>query len=332
MPKKTHGEGTVFRRRDGRWQAALQVHGARRTVYGKSEREVRDKLRDLQRRAAGDGALPTPGRRTVADLVGAWLAGAPDLKPTTAAQYRWFFDKYARPALGDVRLEKVTPDHLQRLYASLTPAVGQRVHVILHRAFDVAVLWRWLASNPADRVLRPVPKPKSRVLWTRAELQTFLDGTANHWLHPLWLLLLGTVLLPPAVIDALQRQKAQQDAWREAAGARWRDSDFVFTSARRGAPLRHDVVQAALKRECARLGLPAVTPHGLRHLHASLLLNEGLPVTAVSARLGHANPAITLKVYAHALAGQDAQAAISIGRALAVNSPVPADVPEGTGT
>ena len=124
MPKKTHGEGTVFRRRDGRWQAALQVNGARRTVYGKSEREVRDKLRDLQRRAAGDGALPTPGRRTVADLVGAWLAGAPDLKPTTVAQYRWFFDKYARPALGDARLEKVTPDHLQRLYASLTPAVG----------------------------------------------------------------------------------------------------------------------------------------------------------------------------------------------------------------
>lgn len=55
-------------------------------------------------------------------------------------------------------------------------------------------------------------------------------------------------------------------------------------------------------------------------------------MTAVSARLGHANPQVTMSIYAHALAGQDAQAAQAIGRALAVNAPVPADVPEGTGT
>ena len=90
----------------------------------------------------------------------------------------------------------------------------------------------------------------------------------------------------------------------------------MFTGTQ-GNPLWPSTVQHALKRECARLGLLAVTPHGLRHLHASLLLHEGVPVTAVSARLGHANPAITLKVYAHALAGQDAQAAMAIGRALA---------------
>ena len=370
MPKKADGEGTVFQRRDGRWQAALMVNGTRRTVYGKSEREVRDKLRELRRQADADGALPTPGKRTVADLVDAWLTSAPDLKPTTAAQYRWFFETYARAPLGDVRLEKVTPDQLQRLYAGLTPAVGQRVHTILHRAFDVAVLWRWLASNPADRVLRPVPKRKSRVLWTHDELQTFLEGTAGHWLHPLFLLLAATglrlgealaltwndvglgvavtvtgtlhrldgqvvvntpktpaavrtVLLPPVAIDGLQRQKAQQDAWRARAGARWQDSAFVFTSARRGASLRHDVVEAALRRECARLGLPAVTPHGLRHLHASLLIADGVPVTAVSARLGHANPAVTLKIYAHALPGQDAQAAMAIGRVLEVRERAP---------
>jgi integrase len=136
-----------------------------------------------------------------------------------------------------------------------------------------------------------------------------------------------TIVLPAVASDALKRQKAQQDAWRETTG--WQqDSGFVFTG-ETGQPLHHSTVQHALKRECARLGLSPITPHGLRHLHASLLLHEGVPVPAVSARLGHANPNVTMQIYAHALAGQDAQAALAIGRALA---PASAPATEGTGT
>lgn len=364
MSKKSHGEGTIVQRRDGRWQASLRVNGTRPTVYGKSEREVRAKLRALQRQADTAG-VPAAGRRTVGDLLDAWLSSASNLKPSTVARYRDFYDTYARAPLGEVRVDKVTPDALQRLYANLTPSVADRVHRLLHRAFAVAVLWGWLPSNPADRVLKPAYKASRPALWTRAELGTFLEGTDGHWLQPLWVLLLGTgcrlgealglawadvglgvavnvtgtlhrldgapvvgepktpsavrtVMVPPEVTDALQRQKTQQDAWREADG--WQDTGFVFTG-RTGQPLRHSTVQHALKRQCERLGLPPVTPHGLRHLHASLLLAAGLPVPAVSARLGHANPAITMKVYAHALAGQDAQAAQAIGRALAVGAP-----------
>ena len=125
-----------------------------------------------------------------------------------------------------------------------------------------------------------------------------------------------TVMLPPTVTDALQRQKAQQGAWQEAAGERWQGERFVFTG-ETGKPLFASTVQHAMKRECERLSLPPVTPHGLRHLHASLLLGEGVPVTAVSARLGHANPNVTMQIYAHALSGQDGQAAQAIGRVLA---------------
>ena len=41
--------------------------------------------------------------------------------------------------------------------------------------------------------------------------------------------------------------------------------------------------------------------HGLRHTHATLLLTRGVPVHIVSARLGHADPVITMTVYAHCL-------------------------------
>ena len=360
MARRNNGEGTVVQRKDGRgWQASIRLNGTRRTVYGKTEREARKKLRELQRQIDTTGALPNPGTRTVADLVEEWLDSAP-LKPTTIAQYRLFFDAYARPALGNTRLANVTPGNLQRLYAGLTPSVGARVHGVLHRAFAVAVLWRWLPSNPADRVLKPAYKPSRKTLWSRAELDAFLTGTADHWLNPLFVLLVSTglrlgealalrwenaglgvavtvtgtlhrldgqpvvttpktasaertVMLPPVAIAALTRQKAQQDAWRETGD--WKDTGFVFTG-ETGQVLWPSTVQHALKRECVRLGLPAVTPHGLRHLHASLLLDEGIPVPAVSARLGHANPQVTLQIYAHALPGGDAQAAQAIAGAL----------------
>lgn len=51
--------------------------------------------------------------------------------------------------------------------------------------------------------------------------------------------------------------------------------------------------------------------HGLRHTHATILLSAGVPVHIVSARLGHANPTITMNVYAHCLPRAQ-QAAVAV--------------------
>src|SRR5215469_5113264 len=47
--------------------------------------------------------------------------------------------------------------------------------------------------------------------------------------------------------------------------------------------------------------LPHARLHDLRHLHATTLLLAGVPVHLVAARLGHADPAVTLRVYSHVL-------------------------------
>lgn len=54
--------------------------------------------------------------------------------------------------------------------------------------------------------------------------------------------------------------------------------------------------------------------HDLRHSHASILLSAGESLKAVSQRLGHADPAMTLRVYAHCMPADDARLAGSIGR------------------
>jgi integrase len=56
--------------------------------------------------------------------------------------------------------------------------------------------------------------------------------------------------------------------------------------------------------------------HDLRHTVASVLLSQGQSVRAVSQRLGHSNPALTLRMYAHCMPSDDAQLAAGLNRLL----------------
>ena len=65
----------------------------------------------------------------------------------------------------------------------------------------------------------------------------------------------------------------------------------------------------AIASEVAAAKLPRVTFHVLRQIHITHLLRSGVPVHVVSARAGHANPTVTLKIYGHLLPGQQEGAA-----------------------
>lgn len=129
------------------------------------------------------------------------------------------------------------------------------------------------------------------------------------------------ITLPPEAIEALERRAEKVGAHCagkvSAQDGPNPDKRMVFAGERDGGVLGHSTVGHAMRRECRRLGLPPVTPHGLRHLHASLLLASGVPIPAASQRLGHATSAITMRVYAHALGEDDSRATAAIERALA---------------
>jgi len=72
----------------------------------------------------------------------------------------------------------------------------------------------------------------------------------------------------------------------------------------------------AFSREVAAAKIPHVTFHGLRHTHITHLLRSNVPVHVVSARAGHANPTVTLNIYAHLLPGQQEGAAAVMDAAL----------------
>ncbi|WP_427383985.1 tyrosine-type recombinase/integrase [Janibacter sp. G56] len=127
-----------------------------------------------------------------------------------------------------------------------------------------------------------------------------------------------TVSIDAGTVAVLTEHRSRQETERDLAGALWAGGDHVFRR-ELGEPLFPDTptaLMAKLQRQhntaaakAGRPGLPVIRLHDLRHLHATMLLKAGVPVHVVAARLGHADPAITLRVYAHVLDDQASGAA-----------------------
>ncbi len=81
-------------------------------------------------------------------------------------------------------------------------------------------------------------------------------------------------------------------------------------------PWRLDVTTHAFQRLAAEAKVPVIPFHYLRHCCASWLLGAGLDVVAVSERLGHWSPVLTLSTYAHAIRGRQRELARAIASAL----------------
>jgi integrase len=131
-----------------------------------------------------------------------------------------------------------------------------------------------------------------------------------------------TIDLDEPVLVVLRAWRRKQAEERLLLGPDYKESDLVFTRAD-GAPLHPDYFRQAFERFVKKTALPKIRFHDLRHTHASLLLQAGVPVKVVSERLGHANAAFTITVYQHVLPGMQADAARAFSRLLEAGEPSP---------
>lgn len=116
------------------------------------------------------------------------------------------------------------------------------------------------------------------------------------------------IALDPVTITALRHHQQRQNQERTGWGIAWTDSGLVFTH-ETGELLHPGRVTRQFRRLVDRLGLPPLSPHGLRHSHATAGLQAGVDLRVVSARLGHASTAITSDLYQHVLPPMDRDAA-----------------------
>jgi integrase len=105
----------------------------------------------------------------------------------------------------------------------------------------------------------------------------------------------------------LKRQKTEE---RIKAEELWEGGQFIFVfSSWNGKPLHPSSVKTWRKRFTARKELPYIRFHDLRHTSGTLLLNQGVHMKTISARLGHSNILTTMNIYGHALESADREAA-----------------------
>lgn len=141
------------------------------------------------------------------------------------------------------------------------------------------------------------------------------------------------VALDPRTVAVLRAHWARCCDRAAACGTDIEVGAYVFSrSADSSTPWPPNDVTHAFIRLRNRLGLKNVRLHDLRHFAATRLLGAGIPVRTVSGRLGHANAATTLGVYAHFLEESDREAANAIGEILWSSAAAPGsaeDSPQG---
>jgi len=157
-------------------------------------------------------------------------------------------------------------------------------------------------KNPVLRVREAIEETKAHGLRIKA------PKTKNS---------IRDVTLPDIVVDALRDLKRAQLEQRIALGLGKLPDDALIFPRLNGAAQSPRAFSKAWADAADSIGFPQITFHAFRHTHASHLIDAGIDVVKISRRLGHASPAITLKIYAHLFHARDDKSADAINAAVA---------------
>lgn len=308
---------------------------------------------------------------SVGDLLDRWLDDIePHRSKYTMKSHRRCVEKDIKPAIGSLRLDRLTARHLDAFYRSLldrglSPATVRRHHSIISAALGRAVKWDMIGSNPAEKASPPgltrttaeAPSVEDvQRLVTAAEAEDAVLATAIalaattgarrgelcalRWSNVDWehrriridqsLTVIKReeslgptkthqrrdVAIDEGLVQLLEGRREAQRAAAAACGVEPAADAFILSRSVDGRdPCLPDGLTSAYERLARKLGVGGHL-HQLRHFAATIAIASGADVRTVSGRLGHADPSVTLKVYAHAVEARDRDLAGVLGAAV----------------
>lgn len=331
---KTRHRG-VYTRGEGRqkryivWYADSNGKGHTETLpLGSSEKDALARQAELRgKKARGERVVPTSLR--LEEWLDLWLEEQkPRLRASTVVTYecavRRLKDRLGRRRLRDVDVDVVARmvAEMQRSYKAWTI---RGTLVVLSRAMQTAVRRGYVGSNPVaqlDKSERPKGDQKRMRILGSEEIFRLLPAVpAFHRALITTLVFTGmrigeALALEWADVDfdaglihvrAGKTENAARSIVLMPSLARvlrahmvssGRREGLVFGTARGTKQDRENVLKRGLQKGLKNAGLERLTLHELRHTFASILIGQGFDVTFVADQLGHADPAITLRVYA----------------------------------
>ncbi|MBO3752175.1 site-specific integrase [Streptosporangiaceae bacterium NEAU-GS5] len=199
--RNASGEGTIYKRRDGRWEGAIYLTTTagiktRRRVYGRTRAEVYTKLTQEKARAE-QGLLVSDQNWSLGAYLDHWLENVVrrTKRPSTCALYESVIRLYLKPGLGRRQLSRLSVPMVQaylngRLEAGDSVHMVYKIRTVLSAALTSAVREELLIRNVARLVVLPPWPHKEQQSWSAEEVRTFLRAAESHPLYPAFLLLL----------------------------------------------------------------------------------------------------------------------------------------------
>lgn len=198
MANRGHGEGSIYKRKDGRWAGSISLEGGKRkTFYGKTRKEVQEQLK-VALREQQQGLLLAGPQQTVEQFLTQWLEGRKGaIRIRTYERYEELVRLHIIPCLGHHPLQKLTPQHIQafytkKLHEGLSPTTVNVIHSLLHKALDDAVRLVAVARNASDAASAPSRAHYEIQPFSMEQAQQFLAAAKGHSLEALFVLAITT--------------------------------------------------------------------------------------------------------------------------------------------
>ncbi len=190
--RRGRGEGNILQRADGRWMARIDLgfidgRRIRKQFYATTRKLVAKKLNDAIGRHERGAVVATNEHLTVSTFLDQWLSTA-SVRPKTKRQYAQVVRLYLKPAIGPVRLARLTPDHVRALVLGLekrglSVRTATLARDILRIALAQAVRDELIARNVATLVRRPKGTRREAPTLSRDEARALLEALSGHRLE-----------------------------------------------------------------------------------------------------------------------------------------------------
>ena len=222
MERNPNGASSIYRGTDGYWHGRVTIgvkddgRTDRRHVMGKTQAVVITKVRELERQR-DEGTIRRAGSSwTVSSWLTHWVENiaAPFVRENTIAGYRVAVNVHLIPGVGKHRLERLQPEHLERLYVRMmrngkSAATAHQAHRTIRTALNEAVRRGHLVHNPASLAKAPRLSEHEVEPFGVEEVQHLLTTAMNSRNGARW-----------AVALALGLRQG------EALGLKWSDVDL----------------------------------------------------------------------------------------------------------
>jgi integrase len=186
MARRGKGEGTIRRRKDGRWEARVTVPGLsgasskeRVSVYGATRAEVAERSAALLRDARG-GVQIGESRQLYRDYLAHWLeVKRPQLSEGSFVGYEAAIRLHIAPVIGAVRMADLAPAHIELVYARMrsTRLRGLTfVRAVLTGSLRVAERYGVVTRNVAALVDAPRRPRRAYAVYSAEEAQAYIEA------------------------------------------------------------------------------------------------------------------------------------------------------------